>query len=250
MRKLAAISVLAFAAWIVVTFAWAGAAHLTGLPGPAQASAASMELASGAVTLVEPPGALGIPQRTAARLLRRAGRVGERLHRAPERAAARLLDRLGHRHGSAWAMGEIRVRAPTVSFELPRDRVEGATARASAAAERARAAAERERARAERDAWLERTRIERLRSRLERARTSELTPEQRERLERSLEVLRERISRFEARESEVSRRLEERLREILREIERELERSLEGTTEEITRVLTETGDRPIRIRIR
>lgn len=254
MRKLAAISVLALAAWILVTFAWAGAAHLTGLPGPARASAASMELAASAITLVEPPGALGIPQRTAARFLRRAGRAGERLHRAPERAVARALDRLGHRHGPGWAMSGFDVHVPPISFELPVDAIERARAQALAAAERARATAERERAWAERGAWLERARAERLRMELDGARewrgTHELSAEDRRRVERSLEILRERITRFEAGQSEVSRRLEERLREVLREIERQLERELERAAGEIGRATAESETEPIRIRIR
>ena len=42
MRKLTTLAVLAFFAWLVITFTWATAAHLTGLPGPAQASAATI----------------------------------------------------------------------------------------------------------------------------------------------------------------------------------------------------------------
>ncbi|MGH7540166.1 MAG: hypothetical protein ACRELC_04115, partial [Gemmatimonadota bacterium] len=63
MKKLVGLTGLVFAAWTLVAFTWAAAAHLTGLPGPARASAASMELAASAITLVDPPGALGMPQR-------------------------------------------------------------------------------------------------------------------------------------------------------------------------------------------
>lgn len=244
MRKLATLAVLAFFAWLFITFTWATAAHLTGLPGPAKASAATLELAAKAVTLADPPGAIGRPQRMAAESLRRAARMAQRLHRGPERAVARVLDRLGHRHSHhRHLFAEARARAPIV-VELG----EWDAAWHEGWSEALRRLGENE-------AWLElrrlkelkhlrgiehsccdgvmersRESVERSRARIERSR--EQIERSRERITRSMQRLEERLQRLDAAErSEVSDRLKERLRDMLRDLKRELEDLLEDGLE-------------------
>lgn len=266
MRKLASLTVLALFVWAALAFAWAAVSHVTGLPGPARASAASLDLAADAVTLADPPGVLGAPQRFAARQLRAAGGTAYRLHLGPERAMARLLDRLGHGHAHRHAHAGRRVaprspsrvefrgpdvefRGPDVFFHVPlEDRV-------------------RVRLR-ERRFDLERRQLEfdRLRSGIERERAA--YERQHERLERSIERLRSRWEDARARsDGEAGRRLQERLREILRRLEDELEDledrmeeavgqaiegALDGGTLEIDGLgeIELDGDAPIVIRLR
>ena len=119
MKRLVVLSVLGFLAWAVLTVGWAAASHLTDFPGPGQAAAGSMNLAAGALTVVELPGALGVPQRTTARQLRNAGKAAERFYRGPEHAVGRLLDQIaGHRHHHR----HYRV-TERVAFSAPRARV-------------------------------------------------------------------------------------------------------------------------------
>ncbi len=234
MRKLATLAILALFAWLFITFTWATAAHLTGLPGPAKASAATLELAARAVTLADPPGAIGTPQRMAAESLRRAARMAQRLHRGPERAVARVLDGLGHRHSHhRHSLAGARVRAPIVLEFGEWDAAwhEGWSEALRELREN-EALLELRRLKGLRgiehsccDATLERRResIERSREQIERSR---------ERITRSMERLQERLERLDAAErSEVSDRLKERLRDMLRELKRELEDLLEDDFE-------------------
>ncbi len=262
MRKLISLTVVALFAWAALAFAWAALSHVTGLPGPARASAASLELAADAVTLADPPGVLGAPQRFAAGQLRAAGGAAYRLHRGPERAMARLLDRLGHDHGHRHrhvlverhveprVAPRMELRGPDVYFHVPLE-LEG----------RNRI---RERLRPHRwDLGRQRLEFDRLRSGLERERAA--YERQHERLERSIERLSERWEDARARsDGEAGRRLQERLREILRRLEDELEdledrmdeavgQAIEGALEdgvlEIDAV-GEAGSAPVIIRLR
>ncbi len=259
MRKLASLTVLALFVWAALAFAWAALSHVTGLPGPARASAASLELAADAVTLADPPGVLGAPQRFAARQLRAAGGTAYRLHLGPERAMARLLDRLGHghahrhmhvrRHVAPRVAPRIEFRGPDVFFHVPlEDRV------------RARLREHRF------DLELRQREFDGLRSGIERERAA--YERQHERLERSIDRLRSRWEDARARsDGEAGRRLQERLREILRRLEDELEDledrmedavgeaiegALEGGTIEIDALgeIELEGDAPFVIRLR
>ncbi len=236
MRKLATLAILAFFAWLFITFTWATAAHLTGLPGPAQASAATLEFAAQAVTLADPPGAIGRPQRMAAGSLRRAARMAERLHRGPERAVARVLDRLGHRHShQRHAFALAAPRAPIVMEFGDWD-----AAWHEGWSEGLRELSENEALlELRRLNWLEegeqsiryrRRALERSKESVERS--QEHLERSRERISRSMERLQERIDRLDAGDrSEVSDRLKERLRDMLRDLKRELEDLLEDGLE-------------------
>ena len=229
MRKFATLAVLGFFAWLFITFTWATAAHLTGLPGPARASAATLELAARALTLADPPGAIGRPQRIAAGSLRRAASMAERLHRGPERAVARVLDGLGHR--GAHRRHVFATGAPRAPLVPEFDDWDAAWHEGWSEALRDLR---------DNDAllelrglkWLEEGErsIEFRRQSLERS--AERVERSRERIARSMERLQERIDRLDAGErSEVSDRLKERLRDMLRELKRELEDLLEDGLE-------------------
>jgi hypothetical protein len=231
-RKLVTFAVLAFCAWLFITFTWATAAHLTGIPGPAKASAASLELAARAITMADPPGALGTPQRLAAGSLRNAADLAERLHRGPERAMARLLDRLGHRHShSGHAFALAAPRAPMViEFEdWDADWQEG-WAEALRELRENKALLELRRHEwlqdGERTIHLRRRAIEHSRERVERSR--EQIERSRERIERRMADLEVRLERLgDSQQSEVSDRLKDRIRDMLRDLKRELEDLLE-----------------------
>jgi hypothetical protein len=235
-RKLATLAVLAFFAWIFITFTWATAAHLTGLPGPARASAATLELAARAVTLADPPGAIGRPQRMAAGNLRKAARMAERLHRGPERAVARVLDRMGHRHShQRHAFAGVSRRAPIVMEFGDWDAAwhEGLSEALRELSEN-EALLELRRLnwleQGERSSCCRRRSLERSQESIERSR--EHLERSRERISRSMERLQDRLDRLDAGDrSEVSDRLKERLRDMLRELKRELEDLLEDGLE-------------------
>lgn len=236
MRKLATLAVLAFFAWLFITFTWATAAHLTGLPGPARSSAATLELAARAVTLADPPGAIGRPQRLAAGSLRRAARMAERLHRGPERAVARVLDGLGHQRSHRRHM--FATAAPRAPIVLEFEDWDAAWREGWSEALRElredEALLELRRLKgsdgAERSIRLRRRAVVRSRAGVERSR--ERIERSRERISRSMERLQDRLDRLYAGErSEVSDRLKERLRDMLRELKRELEDLLEDSLE-------------------
>jgi len=238
-RKLVTLSALAFFAWLFITFTWAATSHLTGVPGPAQASAASLELAARAVTALDPPGPIGRPQRLAATSLRRAADLAERLHRGPERAMARLLDRLGHGHshsGHAFAFAGPR-ESIVIEFEdWDADWQEG-WAEALRDLRENKALLELRRHEwlqdGERTIHLRRRVLERSRERMERGRAQiERSREQiersRARIERSMADLETRLEGLsDGQQTEVSDRLKERLRDMLRDLKRELEDLLE-----------------------
>ena len=259
MRKLIRLSAVAFLVWAITTLAWAALSHMAGTSGPARASAASMELVASAVTFIDPPGALGAPQRFAARQIRGAARAVERFHRVPERAVAELVDALGHRHrhGRGGRHYAFRVRADgdARGFAIPIDELDRVRDRARALAEvelerhrgepglhrveaeRLRSKMERQRGEMERRRGemerrrgeMERRRgeMERRRGELDRVRTDfsfEFQDVQRERIMRTIEQVAERLSRLDAeQDGDVRRKWEDRLREILRDLERELE---------------------------
>ena len=79
-----------------VTFAWASLSHVTGFVGPAQASEASLHWVADAITLFDPPGALGAPQRFAAGQIQGAAHTARDVHGVPERIAVDFVDWLGH----------------------------------------------------------------------------------------------------------------------------------------------------------
>lgn len=178
MRKLIRYSATAILAWAGVTFAWAAFSHLTGLVGPAQASAASLQFVANAVEFMDPPGVLGAPQRFAADQIRRTARSAERLHRGPERAMVRLVDNLGHsaahkkrrRHRDHWHYSG----SADVQVEIPIDAIDRATDRARELAvielERHRSQARRQADRARRDADRMRRDADRVRREIERVR--------------------------------------------------------------------------------
>lgn len=213
MRKLIRFTAVAFLVWAVTTFAWAAISHVSELPGPARASAATLEFVAGALTWLDPPGVLGTPQRFAARQLHRGARSVERLHRGPERAAARIVDRLGHdraHRGHRWRIRDVRRERDVQAWRIPLEEIEGVAEQARA---RARIEMERHRHDGERLRHrMERQRIEYRLEAMERARM--------ERLERSAARLRELAAEAEG---DLRRRIEDRIREILRELEHELE---------------------------
>ena len=119
MKRLIGFSVLGFLAWAVLTVGWAAASHIGHFPGPGQTAAGSMNLAADAVTVVDLPGAMGTPQRVAARQLRNAGQAAARFYHGPEHAVGRFLDQIaGHRHGHQHYRVTERVR-----FSAPQVRV-------------------------------------------------------------------------------------------------------------------------------
>jgi len=223
LRKLIRFSAAAFLVWAVTTFAWAAISHVTGVTGPARASGASLNFVADAVTFLDPPGVLGAPQRLAARQLRQVARTVERIHQGPERMTAQLMDEMGHRrchvrHGHRH-MHEVRIErdghavlAPIAPLHLI-DELDDVRAHAEAQA------------------------------------VIDLQERQRERIEQSVERLRERLEAMGAgQESELSPRVRERLREILRRLERELGNAeVEATSTELENVRI---DAPVRIRIR
>jgi hypothetical protein len=279
-RKLIRLSAVAFLVWAITTLAWAALSHMAGTSGPARASAASMELVASAVTFIDPPGALGAPQRCAARQIRGAARAVERFHRVPERAVAELVDALGHRHrhGRGGRHYAFRVQADGSGrgFTIPIDELDRVRDRARALAdvelERHRGEAERLRGKVERQRGelerrrgeLERRRgeMERRRGEMERVRTEfsfEFQNGQRERLMRTIERVAERLSRLDAeQDGDVRRKWEDRLREILRDLERELEdvnaQAVESIMEldglDLSEVEGVPLDGPVRIHIR
>jgi hypothetical protein len=279
-RKLIRLSAVAFLVWAITTLAWAALSHMAGTSGPARASAASMELVASAVTFIDPPGALGAPQRFAARQIRGAARAVERFHRVPERAVAELVDALGHRHrhGRGGRHYAFRVQADGSGrgFTIPIDELDRVRDRARALAdvelERHRGEAERLRGKVERQRGelerrrgeLERRRgeMERRRGEMERVRTEfsfEFQNGQRERLMRTIEQVAERLSRLDAeQDGDVRRKWEDRLREILRDLERELEdvnaQAVESIMEldglDLSEVEGVPLDGPVRIHIR
>lgn len=120
MKRLVVFSVLGFLAWALLTVSWAAASHLGQFPGPGQTAEGSMNLAANAVTVVDLPGALGTPQRTAARQLRNAGDAAARFYSGPERAVARFLDQIAghrHRHQHYRVTERVRFSAPRVMIQ-------------------------------------------------------------------------------------------------------------------------------------
>ncbi|WP_420447704.1 hypothetical protein [Candidatus Palauibacter sp.] len=86
----------AFTLWALAIGAWAAVSHLTSLPGPAQASTATLDRVATALERADPPGALGAPQRLAASQLRRTAHTAGRINGRIERAVGAWVDRLGH----------------------------------------------------------------------------------------------------------------------------------------------------------
>ncbi len=210
MKRLVGFSVLGFLAWTVLTVGWAAASHLGQFPGPGQTAEGSMNLAANAVTVVDLPGALGTPQRTAARQLRNAGDAAARFYRGPERAVGRFLDQIaGHKHGHDHhyrVTERVRFSAPGARMHLVRPMTDQ----------------DRERVR---------DRMRHLRDRLEhrleaRHQEIEIRMETTERVRRELELanqeLLEKLENIELQEFE-SNNLKD---EIKKKIERELDRVL------------------------
>ncbi len=251
MRKLIRYSAAAFLAWAAITFAWAALSHVSGLVGPARASAASLEFVADAVTFVNPPGVLGAPQRFAAEQIRQAARSAERLHRGPERAMTRLVDRMGHasRHGFGGRHVHRHVhrhehrdggrgwsRAPDVRFEMPVDALDGSAERArrlaiielerhrgTIARELRRAAREQERAARRFDVRIRVPEGGTVRREFRLFPPAQFESEE-DRLLRKLEAVERQLERVEIeQQGELKRRIEEKLREILEELRRELE---------------------------
>ncbi|MDX1396050.1 MAG: hypothetical protein R3195_16830, partial [Gemmatimonadota bacterium] len=230
LRKLIRVAAVAFLVWAITTFAWAAVHHVTGVTGPAEASAASLDFVASAVTFVDPPGVLGAPQRFAARQIRQAADAVGRIHRGPERLAAQVVDELGHRHrhgrrgGHRHASTDERHQEMERAYEaygrlaIPIDELDRARAQLET-----RAMLELERHRASLDR--ERRRIEIRR---------ELGQSQQARIQRSIERVQQRIERAQAEEEgDVRRKLVERLRRILRELEEELGEAREIEVREI-----------------
>lgn len=86
----------AFTLWALAIGAWAAVSHLTSLPGPAQASTATLDRAATALERADPPGALGAPQRLAATQLRRTAYTAGRINGRIEHVVGTWVDRLGH----------------------------------------------------------------------------------------------------------------------------------------------------------
>lgn len=84
-------TVLVFAGWLTVSVTWAAAARLAGLPGPADAAAASIEAATDGLESLRLPPPLAAPRRAVTRGMRAGGRAVTRLYAVPERIAARLV---------------------------------------------------------------------------------------------------------------------------------------------------------------
>ncbi|WP_420635172.1 hypothetical protein [Candidatus Palauibacter sp.] len=113
----------AFALWALVTYAWAGLSHLSGVPGPARASAATLGLLADALELLDPPNAVGAPQRFAAAQIRRTAHTAESVHGAVERSTGEFLDRLGHDRAHLHVdhlvrAHERRIRVPDVHVTI------------------------------------------------------------------------------------------------------------------------------------
>ena len=94
--KLIRQAAVAFLAWAVFLVAWAAVSHLTDLAGPARMTTASMGMVADALDAMDPPPALGAPQRFAAMKVRSAAQTAGRVHGGVERATGEVLDRLGH----------------------------------------------------------------------------------------------------------------------------------------------------------
>ncbi len=250
MRKLIRFSALAFLVWAVIAMAWASVSHITGLVGPARASAASLEFVASAMTLADPPGALGAPQRFVADQIRHVARAVERAHSVPERVAAGLADAAGHRHahhGRLRVQHRHRVRIASVpAAPIPIDALEGPQVWAGRSeTSPAPSAPEAE------IAW-EGRRSDRDVERIERQRAA---------VERAMERVADRLARLESRSdrrSELGRRIEEKLREILRDLETDLDEVRVEGVEAIAEIEGLEAlelfdgldlDRPVRIRI-
>ena len=265
MRKLIRVASVAFLVWAITTFAWAALSHVTGVTGPAEASGASLDFVAGAITFVDPPGVLGVPQRFAARQIRQTADAVERIHRGPERLAARLVDEMGHRHRHdgnrrrhrhrhvvriEHDIGQhtaevVREALAGVSFGIPIDELDQARAHAEA-----RAVIELNRHRNRIDVDRDGRRIEFRR---------QLNDRERERIERALEQVRQRLERLSAeKDGEWRRELEKRLRDILRELEKELgevrvielDESIDIGDFELQELESDDEDRVVRIHVR
>lgn len=99
--KLIRQAAVAFLAWAVFLVAWAAVSHLTDLAGPARMTTASLGMVAAALDAIEPPPALGAPQRFAATRVRSAAHAAGRMHGGIEHATGEFLDRLGHARAHA-----------------------------------------------------------------------------------------------------------------------------------------------------
>jgi len=232
LRKLIRFSAAAFLVWAVTTFAWAAISHVTGVPGPAQASRASLNLVASAVTFADPPGVLGAPQRLAARQIRQLARTIERIQRGPERWTGQLVDDLGHRHCHR-RHGHRHIREVRVGRDgafgpafAPLVLIDGL-----------------DDAHADAPDFLQHSR--------ERAvLRQELQERQRARIQQSLERIRARMEGVESSgKADLSPKARERLREILRRLERELERAGADVATEMETLHSDNVDAPLRVRI-
>ena len=244
-------AVAVFLTWAVVTYAWAAFSHVSGFVGPAEASRSSLDFVANAMELVDPPGALGVPQRFATAQIRQVARSAERLHGSAERVMGELVDRLGHADAHDQSDRRRRHRhrkgrgyAESIVIQLDKhgQAQEHAQFRARIELERHREAAERAQEGARREFSRARREMERTLRRNRRHMDVELRLDDRDIHVRELQVIdSNQMLRLEALaadleaafegveadleasldKDELKRRLEEKIREILENLEKD-----------------------------